>query len=278
MGLSEREQKIWNEIQNWEYQLSQQESTDFQKTYDKWLNSSFAQLPGKKQKEFFAKADEWLFHLHAFIQSSQSQLDARNRILSSARLFDDTVEHIEDLRKLTIDQLIYIAEHQIARHRLYSFVQGGATGAGGFLLLTADLPLMVAINLKAVQLIATTYGYDVNKPYEMMLALKVFHAAIMPTRLQQYAWQGLLQELEQTEYSPFFYEGADEVIDSGSFQVVLKQLLKTFVIHSMRRKLIQGVPMLGIAVGSAVNYRLTRNVTEFTHRFYQMRYMLEKQK
>jgi hypothetical protein len=277
MGLSEREQKIWNEIQNWQYQLSQQESTDFQMTFDKWLNTSFAQLPSGKQKEFLAKVDDWLFHLHAFIQSSQSQLDARNRILSSARLFDDTIEHIEDLRKLTIDQLVYIADHQIARHRLYSFVQGGATGAGGLLLLTADLPLMVAINLKAVQLIATSYGYDVSKPYEMMLALKAFHAAILPIHLQQYAWQNLSQELEAAEQAPFFYEGSDEIIDSGSIQVVLKQLLKTFIIHSLRRKLIQGIPMLSIAVGSVVNYRLTRSVTEFTHRFYQMRYLLEKQ-
>ncbi|MDG4656512.1 EcsC family protein [Ectobacillus antri] len=277
MNLSQREQKIWNDIESWQYQLSQQDSTDFQRTYDKWLNSSFAKLPGSKKTEFFAKADQWLFHLHALIQSSQSQLDARNRILSNARLFKEEIEHIEDLRQLTIDQLIYITEQQVARHRLYSFVQGAATGAGGMLLLAADLPLMIAINLKAVQLIATTYGYDVNKPYEMMLALKVFHAAILPSRLQQYAWRELLEELEQDEYGLFFYEGAEDIIDSGTVQVVLTQILKVFAVHALRRKVMQGIPIMGIAVGSTVNYRMTRNVTEFTHRFYQMRYMLEKQ-
>ncbi|MFX3625392.1 MAG: EcsC family protein [Ectobacillus sp.] len=278
MGLSEREEKVWNEIKNWEYQLSEQELTDFQMMFDKWLSRMFSQLPEGKRKEFFTKADEWLFHLHAFIQSSQSQLDARNRILANARLFDDSIEHIEDMRRLTIDQLIYITEHQVARHRLYSFMQGGAAGSGGVLLLTADFPLVIVINLKAVQLIATTYGYDVNKPYEMMLALKVFHAAIMPMRLQKYAWHDLLAEIEQADYMPFFYEGNEEVVDSGSIQLILKQLLKTYAIFALRRKLIQGIPLLGIAVGSVVNYRLTRNVTEFAHRFYQMRYLLEKQK
>lgn len=278
MPLTEREQKVWNEIQNWEYQLSQQESTDFQMLYDKWLNTAVNSIPASKRIGAFAKVDQWLFHLHAFIQSSQSQLDARGRILSAARLFNEHIEHLEELRTLSIDQLIYIAEHQVARHRVYSFLQGGATGAGGFLLLSADLPLMLTLNLKAVQLIATTYGYDVNKPYEMMLALKVFHAAILPARLQRYAWHGLLDEMNEAGDMPFFYAGEDKIVGMESVQAILKQTIKTYIIYMLRRKLVQGIPLLGIAVGSTVNYRLTRTVTEFTHRFYQMRYLLEKQK
>ncbi len=89
----------------------------------------------KSEKEFFTKADGWLFHLHAFIQSSQAQLDARNRILGTSRLFDESIEQLEDLKALSIDQLTYIAEQQTARHRLYSFVQGGATGAWRFIII-----------------------------------------------------------------------------------------------------------------------------------------------
>ncbi|GAA3320515.1 hypothetical protein GCM10020331_031830 [Ectobacillus funiculus] len=100
--------------------------------YDKWVNAAVNGIPaGKRLEVFLQKVDQWLFHLHAFIQSSQSQLDARGRILSEARLFNEHIEHLEELRTLSIDQLIYITEHQIARHRVYSFLQGGATGAGG---------------------------------------------------------------------------------------------------------------------------------------------------
>ncbi|MCP8967453.1 EcsC family protein [Ectobacillus ponti] len=277
MGLTEREQRVWEELKNWERRLEQQEGTDFQMIYDKWMNSALSKLSRGERSKWFAKADQWLFHLHAFIQSTQSQLDARNRILATARLFHDHIEHVEDLKHLSIDELSYIAEHQIARHRMYSFVQGGAAGTGGLLLLGADLPLVAALNLKAVQLIATTYGYDVNKPYEMMLALKVFHAAILPARLQHYAWQELQQELGADEYAMFFYGGSEEVTDEDSLSAILKQLVKTLLLYSLRRKVFQGIPLLGIAVGSTVNYRLTRNVTEFANRFYQMRYLLEKQ-
>ena len=213
--------------------------------------------------------------MHAFIQSSQAQLDARNRILGTSRLFDESIEQLEDLKALSIDQLTYIAEQQTARHRLYSFVQGGATGAGGLLLLTADFPVMIALNVKAVQLIATSFGHDVNKPYEMMLALKVFHASLLPGRLQQYAWYNLLQELEQED--SFFYEGDEAVLQTASTEVVLKQILKTFSIYALRRKLFQGIPVIGMA-WITVNYRLTRNVTEFANRFYQVRHIVEKEK
>lgn len=273
---SKREQSILQEIKEWERQLIEQEATDFQKMFDKWMYEIVEKLPKKKRANLFAKVDGWLFHLHAFIQSSQSQLDARNRILGTARLFDESIENLDDLKVLSIDQLTYIAEQQTARHRLYSFVQGGATGVGGLFLLTADFPVMIALNVKAVQLIATSFGHDVNKPYEMMLALKVFHAALLPTRLQQYAWSNLLQELEQED--SYFYEGEEEVLKPASIEVVLKQILKTFSIYALRRKLFQGVPVLGIAIGSTVNYRLTRNVTEFANRFYQVRYLLEKEK
>ncbi|MDM5156806.1 EcsC family protein [Bacillus sp. DX1.1] len=276
--LSKREQAILQDIKHWEQQLLEQESTDFQKMFDKWLHVTFAKLPEKKRNDFMMKADGWLFHLHAFIQSSQSQLDARNRILGTARLFDDSIEQMEDMKSLSIDQLAYIAEQQTARHRLYSFVQGGVAGVGGLLLLTADFPVMIGLNVKAVQLIATSFGHDVNKPYEMMLALKVFHASLLPARLQQYAWYNLLQELEQEEAAPFFYEGDEEVLNPASVQVVLKQIMKTFSIYALRRKLFQGIPVLGMAIGSTVNYRLTRNVTEFANRFYQVRYILEKEK
>ena len=43
---------------------------------------------------------------------------------------------------------------------------------------------MAVINLRVVQLIAMTYGVEVNTPFEMMTALKVFNASTYPHRLQ----------------------------------------------------------------------------------------------
>ena len=125
MALTEREQKVWSEIQEWERKLYSYEPNDLVLTYEKYMEKSFSLLPQNVQQRAFAVLDNWLFHLHAIIQGSQLQIDAKERILLAGRIFNSQIEGIEDLQLLNIDQLQYIAQQQIARHRLYSFTQGG---------------------------------------------------------------------------------------------------------------------------------------------------------
>ncbi|AZV44717.1 EcsC family protein [Peribacillus asahii] len=275
MGLTVREEAIWNELSVWEKKLSQYESTDLAVLYDKWLELTFSLLPEKTKEQFFTKLDNWLFHLHAIVQSSQIQLDARERILASARVFDEQITTITDLNQLTIDQLNYIVDQQIAKHRLYSFTQGGASGSGGLLLLGGDIPAMTVINVRIVQLIAMTYGYEVNTPVEMMLALKVFHAGMMPKRLQGAAWEELIQEMKLKE-DDYFYVGDEELTNTSWMEQPLKQLLKAVAISMFRKKQFQGIPLISMAIGAGMNYQVTRNVSEFAQKFYQYRYLYEK--
>ena len=272
MALSVREQQILSEIKQWEQQLFNYEPTDFGMTYDKWLGKSLQVIPDQIRKQFYAKLDSWLFHLHAFIQGSQAQIDARQRILEAARMFKVEINELADLNNLTIDQLIYLTNQQMAKQRLYSFTQGGLTATGGILLLGIDIPAMAIINLRAIQLIAMTYGYEVNTPYEMMTSLKVFHAATLPKRMQQKGWESLLEELDEGS-EQFFYEGSEELTNDTWLEQPLKQVLKSLFILLFRRKLIQGVPVIGMVIGAGMNYQLTRNVTEFAHKYYQLKYL-----
>ena len=64
------------------------------------------------------------------------------------------------------------------------------------LFLGADIPGMAVINLRVVQLIAMTYGIEVNTPYEMMTALKVFNTSILPKRLQSEGWEELMNDIQ----------------------------------------------------------------------------------
>ena len=183
---------------------------------------------------------------------------------------------IEDMQQLTIDQLQYIASQQISRHRLYSFAQGGISGTGGTLLLGADIPGMAVINLRAVQLIAMTYGVEVNTPFEMMTALKVFNASIYPHHLQSAGWEDLMSEIGQ-EDNRYFYEGKEELANITWLDQLLKQFLKGIAIVLFRKKMIQGIPVVSMAIGAGVNYQFTRKITEFSHKYYQARYLIEKE-
>lgn len=275
MALTEREKVVLAEIQEWENKLYSYEPNDIELTCEKYLERSFSLLPEQIQQQFFATFDNWLFHLHALIQGSQLQLDAKDRILTAGRVFSPTIETIDDLNELTIDQLQYIAQQQIARHRLYSFAQGGMAGTGSSLLLGADIPAMAVINMRVVQLIAMTYGIEVNTPNEMMSSLKVFHAATLPQRIQSQAWDELTTELQDAK-DDYFFEGKEELADVRWMEQPIKQLLKAMAIFIFRKKSIQGIPFLSMAIGAGTNYQLTRKVTEFAHKYYQMRYLHKK--
>jgi hypothetical protein len=276
MPLTDRETEVLNEIKEWENHLLNYEANDLQLTYEKYLDRSFSLLPEKIQQQFFSVIDSWLFHLHGMIQGSQIQMDAKERILSSGRVFNKELHQIEDLRKLNIDQLQYIAMQQIARHRLYSFTQGGLAGTGGTLLLGTDIPAMAVINLRVVQLIAMTYGFEVNTPYEMMSSLKVFHTATLPPRLQKEGWSSLMSEMHSSN-DLYFYEGNEEISDVTWLEQPIQQLFKAMVITIFRKKLIQGLPVVSMAIGAGTNYQLTRKVTEFAHNYYQLRYLNQKE-
>jgi hypothetical protein len=275
MEFTNREMEIWNEISEWQENLYQYEPTDLAALYDKWLEQGFALLPENVQQQFFEKLDTWLFHLHAMVQSSQVQIDARERTLASARVFNEDIETLSDLNLLSIDQLNYIANQHIAKHRLYSFAQGGMSGSGGLLLLGSDIPAMTVINVRIVQLIAMSYGVEVNTPFEMMLALKVFNAGATPKRLQGIAWEELIREV-QTAEDDYFYLGIEELTNPTWMEQPLKQLLKALSITVFRKKLVRGIPFISMAIGAGSNYQMTRSVSEFAQKFYQYRYLQEK--
>lgn len=276
MLLTDREKEVLNEIREWENYLYNYEANDLQLTYEKYLERSFSLLPEKIQRQFFSVIDNWLFHLHGVIQGSQLQMDAKERILSSGRVFKKDLIKIEDLKQLDIDQLQYIAMQQMARHRLYSFAQGSLAGTGGPLLLGTDIPAMAVINLRVIQLIAMSYGFEVNTPHEMMTSLKVFHTATLPPRLQKEGWALLVNEVDSSR-DHYFYEGNDEITDVTWLEQPIQQLLKALVITLFRKKVFQGIPVISMAIGAATNYQLTRIVTEFAHKYYQLRYLKEKE-
>ncbi|MDM5211330.1 EcsC family protein [Peribacillus sp. NJ4] len=275
MEFTNREMEIWNEISEWQENLYQYEPTDLAALYDKWLEQGFALLPENVQQQFFEKLDTWLFHLHAMVQSSQVQIDARERTLASARVFNEDIVTLSDLNLLSIDQLNYIANQHIAKHRLYSFAQGGISGSGGLLLLGSDIPAMTVINVRTVQLIAMSYGVEVNTPFEMMMALKVFNAGAMPKRLQGIAWEELIREVQNAE-DDYFYLGIEELTNPSWMEQPLKQLLKAVSITVFRKKLFRGIPFISMAIGAGSNYQMTRSVSEFAQKFYQYRYLQEK--
>ncbi|MEK4028474.1 EcsC family protein [Pseudobacillus sp. FSL P4-0506] len=275
MAWTEREKAVWEEIMAWEQSMADYDGNDFQYTYSKWLNAALATIPEEALSSFFGQLDSVLFHMHSLLQGSQFQNEARDRILTSARVFREDVEVLDDLKKLTIDQLRYLNSQQSSRHRLYSLIQGGITGTGGAIPLSTDFAAMAVLNLRAIQITAMTYGYDPQLPFEMMASLKVFHAAALPERLKADGWQELLIDLEEREH-PYFYNETEQLIDPSWMEGQIKQFSKLLAITLFKNKKMANLPLISLAIGAGANYRLTKSMTEFAEKYYQYRWLQEK--
>ncbi|PYZ93757.1 ABC transporter substrate-binding protein [Salipaludibacillus keqinensis] len=276
MSLSDREQELWKEMMTWEKTQFSQGGNDFSLTYQKWLNHSIHQLNPVIKKRVLTLLDETLFHIHAVLQQAELEKRSLDNLLLEARVFHSGVNELKDMKKLSIDQLRFIAHKQLARQRITALGQGGLTGAGGILAFLADLPLMLAINLRTIQLIAMVYGYDMRKPFEVMLVLKLFHAISLPKELQGIAWHELFEETLPDHHDLFFYEGKEDVVAQAWIQQPLKQLIKLIIVKFAKKKLIQGVPIVGIIIGAGMNYRFASQIAESAHIFYQKRWLQEK--
>ncbi|EZH66727.1 hypothetical protein DH09_01945 [Bacillaceae bacterium JMAK1] len=233
-------------------------------------------LPKRYEKKLVELVDRFMFYTQTLILNSSAQVEAEQRILSTAKVFNHRIEHISELDQLSFEQNKFILEQQTAKQRLLSFGQGGLTGLGGPFLLAADLPLMLATNLRTVQLAAMSFGNDLRHPREMMIALKAFHVATLPRKAQYEGWTELQAEKEVwMGRFPVFYGGNEEVTSAEWFQQPLRQIAKLMIISVLRKKMVQGIPIAGIAVGAYSNYQLARQVSTIAGHYYERRYLEE---
>lgn len=93
------EERVLREIERWENEMSNYELNDFEKLYDEWMMQYFSKLPGPLKKNFFESIDQWFLYTYTFLQNTNSQTEATQRILQIARTYDENIERIEDLQE-----------------------------------------------------------------------------------------------------------------------------------------------------------------------------------
>lgn len=210
------------------------------------------------------------------VQQKEDKEKMNKLIITEARRFHSNICKLEDMKKLSIHELRYIVNKLLAKQRLYSLVQGGLTGTGGILFAVSDFLFLIMIQLRAIQLVALTYRYDINKPIEMIYVLKLFHAITLPKPYQKIAWKRLFQEVTSMKADALFYEGDDEILRKEWLQQPFIHLLKLILLVFMKRKVHLKIPIMSIVTGAMMNYQFTYYVTNCVHYFYQKRWLMEK--
>ena len=177
-----------------------------------------------------------------------------------AVLFGSMHTSAQNVENIGIEETEKKVQERIRFYRTAAAAEGGATGAGGFLLSVADFPILLALKLKMLFDIASLYGYDVNDYKERLYILHIFQLAFSSqghkrdVYLQMEHW-----DLQQTKLP-------DDVnaFDWRRFQQEYRDYIDL-------AKLAQLVPGIGAVVGVVVNYRLVRRLGITAMNAYRMR-------
>ncbi|MET3697275.1 EcsC family protein [Bacillus oleivorans] len=275
MEHSRFNQAAWENVLQWEKKLLGYEGNDFEKTYERWLYQAFEALPDHWKDPIIHSIDQWIFHIYALFHETSIQNDAKERILATAKAFNEQIQDFEGLKNLPLSQLNYIADREQSKHRLYSIIHGGLAGTGKSVFSSMSIPVTLINNIRVVQLMSYIYGYDLSSPYELMTSIKVFHAATLPKRYQGEAWLSLKRELLEQQNSAYFYDGEEQIISKEWIEFGLDELIKLVSIQLFQPKEEGKFPLLSVIFGVQFQYSLSKRVAVFAHKYYVYRYLLE---
>ncbi|WP_048718524.1 EcsC family protein [Bacillus sp. 522_BSPC] len=266
--LSKAENFYLDKIEQWENELINQRPNKLFYIYSDYINASLSYIPDMHKQIILQSLDNILFHLHAILFNSTFQRNTAQKLMHQARVHNESIFTLKDMKKLNNDQLHAIANKQMAHYRLLATGQGIlASKHTGFLM--GDFLSILIINLRAVQVLASIYGRPADSPSEIMISLKVFCTGCLPYKQRMEAWVEIMGELEKEQQS-FFYNGNDEMVPEKMLQTLLTELIKLSFLQFYKGS------HTGAVIGAAGNYHFTRNITEVAHHYYQKSYLLNK--
>ena len=268
--LTKAEKYYLEKLERWENAQKKERPNKIFHLYTQYFNKGIRYIPNEQRHKLLRLLNNSLFHLHTILFNSTFQRNTAELLTQYARTYNESIFTLNDMRKLNIDQINLLANKQIAHYRMLALGQGMlASKHTSFLM--GDFLSIIIINIRAIQVIASVYGRPANNPFEMMTALKVFCAGCLPKEYRMKALSELMAEWERDSFG-FFYQGTEELVQEEMLQSLLSELIKLSFLHKGKTS------QTGTVIGATVNYRFTKNVTDFAHHYYQKVYLLSKQK
>ena len=156
---------------------------------------------------------------------------------------------------------------KIKFYRSSAAIEGGVTGAGGFLWGLADFPLWLSLKLKMMYEIASIYGMDLTDYKERIYILHIFQLTFSSQHHRNHVYRILEDWEQQKELLP---KDINQ-FDWRSFQLEYRDYIDL-------AKLFQMIPLIGASIGAYVNHRLTNKLGNFAMNAYRMRLLTKSTK
>ena len=162
------------------------------------------------------------------------------------------------LHGLTLDERRAKAAAAISGWKKAASVEGGITGAGGFLAAAADFPLLMSFKIKLLFEIAAIFGHDGTELPERLFILHIFELAFSDAPHRA----GVLAAMDDWEA-----RAHPKHLDDFDWRTFQQQYRD----HIDLAKLAQFIPVVGAPLGAIVNWRLVERLGRTAVMAYRMR-------
>lgn len=180
--------------------------------------------------------------------------------LTKAVLFGSKYVTKTPIKNLSLMEREVLVKEKTKIYKTTAIIEGAATGAGGIVLGLADLPLLLSIKIKFLYDVASIYGFDVNDYRERLYILNIFQLAFSSKDSVNKVFKKMENWEEHSEILPNDINS----FDWKSFQQEYRDYIDL-------AKLLQMIPGIGAVVGSYVNNKLMKKLSETAIQAYRMR-------
>jgi hypothetical protein len=181
------------------------------------------------------------------------------------------VEKIEDLRRVPLEILDKISLASLRGGKVLAGGEGVLAGLAGFVGMAVDIPSLMSINLRFINQIANTYGFDIMaSEEERLFAFSVLGAS----NTSQAAKATFLKQLNEIAVAVAQRKTWKHLNKSIIVQV-LQQIAKIVGIRLTKKKLTQVVPILGSLAAGGSNYKFTHDNLVAARMMYRKRWLIE---
>ncbi len=231
------ELQVSRELKAWQSQMMKKPSW-VNRLSKKWQNKLNSLIPEKA---------------HAIITSTIKQMFRVVLFGSELTTSKTNMEGNLQLREAVILEKIKFYKKTAA-------VEGGITGAGGILLGLADFPLFMAIKIKLLFEIGSTYGFDMSDYKERVYLLSIFQLAYSSQENRNEVYKRI------KDWKVFSAQLPDDIhqFDWRNFQQEYRDYIDLV-------KMAQLIPVIGAPVGIVANYSLVTKLGKMAMNAYRMR-------
>ena len=160
--------------------------------------------------------------------------------------------------------------------------EGGVCGYFGLPGMVVDIPMIITFALRTIHKIGLCYGYEANTLEDNQFVYSVLSAAGANTMKEKNMALLTLKQLQvlvsKKTWKKIAETAASKTLGNEAMIITIKSLAKQLGINLTKRKIMQGIPLIGAGVGAAMNVGFIDDISCAAKRCFQKRWLLDNKK